>query len=93
MTRYSRTTRCGRGRRECWNVSFFAVAVAVNLSGVATAMLVWITVKLVTSWNRPGQKETIRLRKGAYTALLGSLLSMLFALGGGLICAGFHLPK
>src|SRR3989442_1456443 len=32
---------------------FFTVAVAFDLSGVATAMMAWMAIKLATNWNRP----------------------------------------
>jgi hypothetical protein len=69
--------------------AFFATAVGVDLSGVGTAMMIWISVKLLTNWNRTANgKETEWIRPGAFTALLGSLVSMFFALIGGFICHG-----
>lgn len=68
---------------------FFAIAVAFNLSGIIIGMIGWITVKMVSNWNRPelGNHPT-----GAFTALLGNMVSMLFAMVGGLICAGRIWP-
>jgi len=70
---------------------FFTVVVAFNISGTAVAMIGWITVKMVTNWNRPGCSGP-EFAPVALTALLGGLVSMFFALIGGLICSGnIHL--
>lgn len=66
---------------------FFVVAVAFNVSGAAIAMIAWIAVKMVTNWNRVGQIPPESPR-AALTGLIGGLVSMLFALIGGLICSG-----
>ena len=62
---------------------FFTVAVAFELSGVATAMMAWIAIKLAADWNRP---STTPDTAGTLSAALGGLVSMLFAVTGGLIC-------
>ena len=68
---------------------FFTVAIAFNLSGATVAMIAWIGAKMATDWNRP-EEDRIgpNARAGAVTGLLGGLISMLFALIGGLICGG-----
>lgn len=33
---------------------FFAIIVGAEIAGAAVAMMVWLTVKMVTNWNRPG---------------------------------------
>jgi hypothetical protein len=43
---------------------------------------------LATNWNHPDWKENPAARSFAFSALLGGLVSMLFALIGGLVCAG-----
>lgn len=65
---------------------FFTVAVALNLSGTATAMIGWLTLKMVTNWNRPGGERDAKHIRGAFIALLAGLVSMLFAAIGGYIC-------
>jgi hypothetical protein len=66
---------------------FFTVLVAVEVPGVPTAMIAWLGAKMAANWNRqPGDGPAVRA--GAVTALLGGLLSMLFAYVGGWICSG-----
>jgi hypothetical protein len=65
---------------------FFTVAVAFGISGAVVAMIAWTAAKMATDWNRPlGERQD---PAGAFTALLGGLVSMFFALVGGLICRG-----
>jgi len=66
---------------------FFTVVVAFDVSGAAIAMIGWITLKLATNWNRPGtqsQEQWSKWSAWAFSALIGGLVSMLFALLGGL---------
>ena len=65
---------------------FFSVVVAFNISGTAVAMIAWVAAKMAASWNRQG--TTPDFASGAFSALLGAMVSMLFALLGGLICSG-----
>jgi hypothetical protein len=58
---------------------FFTVAVGLDISGTAIAMIGWITVKMFTDLNRPGKPFSA----AATVSLLASLVSMLFALIGG----------
>lgn len=75
--------------------AFFTTILGLNVSGVPTAMIAWIGLKMVTNWNREGAhpapsdfvKQT-RWIRGAFTALLAGLVSMLFAALGGVICRG-----
>lgn len=69
--------------------TFFTLAVAYDISGAAVGMVAWITVKMVSSWNRPDRKApsddpeiAVQL---STAALLASLVSMIFATAGGLI--------
>ena len=70
---------------------FFTIIVAVDLSGIAIAMLAWLGLKLAINWNRLGidlgveHSEILRARFG-FSAALAGLVSMIFALIGGLIC-------
>src|SRR6266849_969211 len=67
---------------------FFTPLIALDVSGVSTAMIGWLAVKLATNWNHPDWKEKRDTRTYAFSALLGGLVSMLFAFVGGLVCAG-----
>ena len=69
---------------------FFTLIVAFGVSGAAVAMVAWIALKLLAS--RPDRVKRA-MEEGATTplafefaGLLGNLLSMFFALVGGLIC-------
>ena len=65
---------------------FFTILVGFNISGTATAMIVWITVKMSTNWLvviRDDNKSW--KRQLAFSALLGNMISLFFALIGGLI--------
>ena len=66
---------------------FFTCVIAFKLSGVAIAMIGWITLKMVTNWNRPSTDKDQKTT-GAFSALLAGLVSMLFAIIGGLIVNG-----
>jgi hypothetical protein len=68
--------------------SFFTVLVGLDLAGIPTAMVGWLALKLATNWNHPDWKDKPDARTFALSALLGGLVSMLFALVGGLLCAG-----
>ena len=50
-------------------------------------MIGWLALKLATNWNHPDWKEKPNARTFALSALLGGLVSMFFALLGGLVCA------
>ncbi len=67
---------------------FFTVLVAFNVAGVAVAMIAWIALKLATNWNRDYWAKTSSARLYGFSALLASLVSMLFAFLGGLIVRG-----
>jgi hypothetical protein len=65
---------------------FFTFLVAFDQAGAPTAMVAWLAVKLATNWNHPAWKENPDVRTFAFSALLGGLVSMLFAFLGGLVC-------
>ena len=50
--------------------AFFTVVVAVDVSGAATAMMGWLTVKRVSHWNR---SENAPFSAGAFTERIGCL--------------------
>jgi hypothetical protein len=71
--------------------AFFTVVVAAGLSGVAVAMILWIGAKMAVGWGGGSQgiqnSEAFR-----FTALVGDLISMMFALvGGGVVRMGWLL--
>jgi hypothetical protein len=65
----------------------FTLLIAFQVSGVSGAIFAWVAIKMVTGWNRISGGET-PYRMLAFTGLLSSLTSMLFAVVGGLICNG-----
>jgi hypothetical protein len=67
--------------------------VAFNVYGTATAMIVWIGLKMGADWLivLQGEKKAWQ-RQIAFSALLGSMISLFFALIGGLIF-GKGVPK
>lgn len=66
---------------------FFTFLVAFNVSGTPAAMVGWLALKLATHWNHPDYRDTSEARAFAFSGLVAGLLSMLFALLGGRICA------
>jgi hypothetical protein len=75
--------------------SFFVVLVAFQVEEAATAMIAWLGVKLAANWQREAPKGHSLEARIDYTfaALLAGLLSMLFALIGGLIAVGKIWPS
>lgn len=68
---------------------FFTLLVAFETSGVPAVMVAWIIFKVAPDWDKLKKETTGEDQKGpAFTRLLGNVLSMLFALVGGLICRG-----
>ncbi len=75
---------------------FFTLAVAFNISGTSVAMIAWLGLKLAANWNRPGREATqeelgpqesvLQVVRWSLSATIAGLLSMTFALLGGLIC-------
>ena len=75
---------------------FFTFAVAFNVSGASVAMIGWLGLKLAANWSRPGREATqegldpqesvLRVVRWSLSAAIAGLLSMTFALLGGLIC-------
>lgn len=64
---------------------FFTLIVAFDISGAAVAMMGWLGAKMAVNWNRqPGDNPVNRAF--SMTALQTGVVSLLFALIGGLIC-------
>ncbi len=59
---------------------FFMFLIAYDVSGTATAMIAWIAVKMLQKWGRSYEDKNY-----AFSRLMGGLISMLFALFGGLL--------
>lgn len=66
---------------------FFTVLVGLGTAGASAVMMAWLGLKLATNWNHPDYKEKNDARTFALSGLLSGLVSMLFALVGGTICA------
>lgn len=66
---------------------FFMIVVAVNVAAAPSAMIGWLALKLATNWNHPDWKDTPDARTHAFCALLAGLISMMFAMAGGLLIA------
>jgi hypothetical protein len=67
---------------------FFTILVGFNVSGTATAMIGWISVKMGVDWLlvlKDERKAKAWQRQLAFSALLGSIISLIFALIGGLM--------
>lgn len=65
---------------------FFTVVVAFDFSAVTVGMVAWIAAKMAAHWNTKQQIENIEAIR--FSALMAGLVSMLFAVIGGLICQG-----
>ena len=64
---------------------FFTLLVAFDISGTGVAMMAWLGAKMAANWNRQSNNDHI-VRVFSVTALQSGLVSLLFALLGGLIC-------
>ncbi len=73
---------------------FFTIAVRYDMPGVVVAMIAWLGLKLASNWKRPPEEITQedRLKDWALSAALAGLLSMTFALLGGLLWEGTIYP-
>jgi hypothetical protein len=65
--------------------TFFTLVIAFNVSGGAVAMIGWLGAKMAVKWNRQPGESPIN-RAFSMTALQAGIVSLLFALVGGLIC-------
>jgi len=76
---------------------FFTIVVGLvglKFHGILSGMMAWLGLKLAANWNRPepannsNSEDKSMKNTRSLVALLAGLISMLFALIGGLICAG-----
>jgi len=68
--------------------TFFMLCTVFELTGLIIGIIAWITIKSVVNHQQLFKGDKIpstKVRKAAFSSLLGSLISMLFAVGGGLI--------
>jgi hypothetical protein len=74
-----------------YRTHFFTICVTFDLSGTIVGMMAWIVAKMGTRWMI--EIELIKIQENpntkvlprALSALLGNLISMMFALIGGLL--------
>ena len=59
---------------------FFTIMIVYDISGTAIAMIMWITIKMAQGWG-PNKED----KNYAFSRLLGGMISMFFALIGGLL--------
>lgn len=64
---------------------FFTIVVAFDLSGAAVAMIAWLGAKMAVNWNRLSG-ESSATRGFSMTAIQTGMVSLFFALIGGLVC-------
>lgn len=64
---------------------FFTLAAAIDPSTTIPAMIGWLAIKMAANWERAPESDPFH-RSGAVLAAVLGLISMGFALGGGLIC-------
>ena len=68
---------------------FFTIGVAFNLSGVMIGMVAWMGAKMAAHWGRESTEHQVKnIVTVRYLVLVGTMISLLFAMIGGLICAG-----
>ena len=68
---------------------FFTIGVAFHLSGVMVAMVAWMGAKMAAHWGRESQEHGVsNIATVRFLMLVGTMISLLFAMIGGLICAG-----
>lgn len=65
--------------------TFFTFIVAFDVSGGAIAMMAWLAAKMAVNWNRVSVSDSAT-RGFSMTALQAGMVSLFFALIGGLIC-------
>lgn len=75
---------------------FFTLFVGLDAGGPGTTMMAWLALKMAATWNKGsadnvGEQRDVEITY-AFTALLAGLVSMGFALVGGLVAAGHIWP-
>jgi hypothetical protein len=64
----------------------YTILVGWNVSGAASFIGAWVTIKAIGGWARWGGPTSTMYTRAAFTVgLLGSALSAIFGLAGGLI--------
>ena len=75
--------------------AFFGALVAFNISATAAGMVTWILVKMATDWHRilgssnQSKDAMYGPRSLAFGSLLAGMISLFFALMGGMVCRKF----
>jgi len=64
--------------------TFFTILIAFHVEGVGAGLILWITVKMLSGWNRY-KRDTLKARVRAFNALMMNLTSLIFAVLGGSI--------
>jgi hypothetical protein len=68
---------------------FFTIGVAFNLSGVMVGMVAWMGAKMAAHWGRESTEHQVKnIETVRFLVLGGTMISLLFAMLGGLICSG-----
>jgi hypothetical protein len=68
---------------------FFTIGVAFDLSGIMVGMVTWMAAKMAAHWGRQSQEDHITsIETVRFIVLMGTMISLLFSMIGGLICAG-----
>lgn len=63
--------------------AFFCLAIGFALGGTATAMVVWAGLRGALLWNKPESRDS----SAVHCALLTGLVSLTFAMLGGMLCS------
>lgn len=80
---------------------FFTIFVLADISGTGTAMIGWISAKMVANWNSgerlklqsdPGEANPQRILSERFAALVAGMVSVMIATIGGLVAKGKLLP-
>jgi hypothetical protein len=68
---------------------FFTIGVAFDLSGVMVGMVAWMGAKMAAHWGGESKEHQVEnIGTVRFLVLGGTMISLLFAMIGGLICAG-----
>ena len=68
---------------------FFTIGVAFDLSGVMVGMVAWMGAKMAAHWGRESKEHQVKnIETVRFLVLGGTMISLLFAMLGGLICSG-----
>ena len=68
---------------------FFTIGVAFDLSGIMMGMVGWAGAKMAAHWGRESTNHQVKnIETVRFLVLGGTMVSLLFAMLGGLICSG-----